>query len=292
MKVGVVDIGTNSIRLLLADDTGDLGRWEEVTGLGRGVDATGELSESAIADTLTALARYGGMMDDAGVAKRAAVATSASRDASNREEFFDRAEQALGVRPALISGELEAALAYAGATIDLNLPGPIVVSDIGGGSTEFATEAGGVSVEIGSVRLTERRLPRRPASPREVAAARDEVADLFASIEVPSASSLVGVAGTWVSLSGIAGGQPTHDLPAVHGSQLSRNQLADLVESLGNLTVAETAAIPGLHPARAPVILSGAVVAAGVMDATGAEEAYISGRDTLDGVAMRLLALT
>jgi exopolyphosphatase/guanosine-5'-triphosphate,3'-diphosphate pyrophosphatase len=189
LKVGVVDIGTNSMRLLLVDGSGDFGRWEEVTGLGRGVDATGELSESAILDSLTALARYGSLMDEVGVTKRAAVATSASRDASNREAFFDRVEQVLGVRPALISGAEEGALAYAGATRDLNLPGPTVVSDIGGGSTEFATEAGGVSVEIGSVRLTERHLPNRPASSTELTGAREKVARLFAAVEIPPAGS-------------------------------------------------------------------------------------------------------
>ena len=286
MKVGVVDIGTNSMRLLLADGSGDIGRWEEVTGLGRGVDATGELSDSAISDSLTALARYGSLMDDAGVAKRAAVATSASRDASNREVFFDRVEQVLGVRPALISGEEEASLAYAGATRDLNLPGPIVVSDIGGGSTEFATEAGGVSVEIGSVRLTERHLPNRPASSGELTGAREEVARLFGSVEIPPARSLVGVAGTWTSLVAIARGASSLE----QGAHLSKDELASLVDNLAALTIEETAAIPDLHPARAPVILSGAVVAAAVMDVTGAEEAHISRHDTLDGVAMKLLA--
>lgn len=287
MKVGVVDIGTNSMRLLLADGSGDLGRWEEVTGLGRSVDATGELSESAISDSLTALARYGSLMDEAGVTKRAAVATSASRDASNREVFFDRVERVLGVRPALISGEEEAALAYAGAARDLNLPGPIVVSDIGGGSTEFATEAGGVSVEIGSVRLTERHLPNRPASSGELIGAREKVVRLFAAVEIPPARSLVGVAGTWTSLAAIARDSPSLE----EGTRLSREDLRSLVDDLATLTIEETAAIPALHPGRAPVILSGAVVAAGVMDVTGAKEAYISRHDTLDGVAMKLLAL-
>jgi len=287
LKVGVVDIGTNSMRLLLADGSGDLGRWEEVTGLGRSVDATGELSESAISDSLTALARYGSLMDEAGVTKRAAVATSASRGASNREVFFDRVEQVLGVRPALISGEEEAALAYAGATRDLNLPGPVVVSDIGGGSTEFATEAGGVSVEIGSVRLTERHLPNRPASSRELTGARAKVARLFAAVEIPRAKLLVGVAGTWTSLAAIVRDSPSLE----EGTRLSKEEMGSLVDDLAALTIEETADIPNLHPARAPVILSGAVVAAGVMEVTGAEEAHISGHDTLDGVAMNLLAL-
>lgn len=280
------------MRLLIADDTEDLGRWEEVTGLGRGVDAMGELSESAISDSLATLTRYGSLMDEAGVAKRAAVATSASRDASNREEFFDRAEQTLGVRPTLISGEEEAALAYAGATRSMSLPMPIVVSDIGGGSTEFAVEAGGVSIEIGSVRLTERHLSHRPASATELATARDEVAGLFASVQVPETVSLVGVAGTWASLAAIARDSPTPDLSSVDGSRLAREELMWLVGHLGRLTVDQTAAIPALIPARAPVILAGAVIAAGVMDAARVDEAYISGRDTLDGVAMELLALT
>ncbi len=291
MKVGVVDIGTNSMRLLITDGETDLGRWVEVTGLGRRVDFTGRLAESAMSESLQALSGYGRLMDEADVVTRAAVATSASRDASNREEFFDRAEEVLGVRPRLISGNEEARLAYSGATTGLSLPGPVVVSDVGGGSTEFVNDDVSVSIDIGSVRLTERHLHNRPASMGELIAAQDEVTRLFAAIEVPATESLVGVAGTWTSLAAIAQQLPAYDRESVHGYRLTRTELSGLVDQLTGLTLEQTAAIPSLDPKRASVILGGAVVSAVVMEATGSDEVYISERDTLDGVAMKLLAL-
>jgi len=291
LKVGVVDIGTNSMRLLITDGETDLGRWVEVTGLGRRVDFTGRLAESAMSESLQALSGYGRLMDEADVVTRAAVATSASRDASNREEFFDRAEEVLGVRPRLISGNEEARLAYSGATTGLSLPGPVVVSDVGGGSTEFVNDDVSVSIDIGSVRLTERHLHNRPASMGELIAAQDEVTRLFAAIEVPATESLVGVAGTWTSLAAIAQQLPAYDRESVHGYRLTRTELSGLVDQLTGLTLEQTAAIPSLDPKRASVILGGAVVSAVVMEATGSDEVYISERDTLDGVAMKLLAL-
>jgi exopolyphosphatase/guanosine-5'-triphosphate,3'-diphosphate pyrophosphatase len=290
VKVGVVDIGTNSMRLLVTDGVTEFGRWVEVTGLGRGVDREGVLSAEAIEDTLVALARFGAEMERAGVGRRAAVATSASRDASNREEFFDLAQSALGVRPRLITGEEEARLAYAGATQGVQLPGPIVVSDIGGGSTELVTAEGGTSYEIGSVRLTERAVPSRPAPPEEMAAARTLAASVFAGVDVIP-GTLIGVAGTWTSLAAMSQGLPDYQRERVHGYCLARADLESLIQSLADMSLEETTAIPALDPKRAPVILGGALVAEAVMTAVGMEEATISEHDTLDGVAMGLLGL-
>jgi exopolyphosphatase / guanosine-5'-triphosphate,3'-diphosphate pyrophosphatase len=290
VRVGVVDIGTNSMRLLVTDGIVESGRWVEVTGLGRGVDRSGALSAEGIEESLAALARFGEEMKRAEVEKREAIATSASRDAANREAFFDLAESVLGVRPRLISGEEEARLSFAGASQRVDAAAPIVVSDIGGGSTEFVTVEGEVSIDIGSVRLTERVIPTRPAPSTELEAARSVVAGLFSDVDLET-GTLIGVAGTWTSIAAIAQGLPAHMRDRVHGHRMSRDSLASTVDSLASMTLAETAAIPALDPKRAPVILGGALVAEGVMDILGIDEATISEHDSLDGVAMDLLAI-
>lgn len=287
MKLAAVDIGTNSMRLLIVQQIGDglveLGRWQRVTALGAGVDATGLLSGVGIDRTLLALAEFGGRMMEMEVERRRAVATSASRDAGNREMFFDRAEIALGVRPELISGDEEARLAFSGATSGVPVPPPHIVVDIGGGSTEFVTVDGARSLEMGSVRLTERALGNRPPSIEELAAARGLVQESFAGIN-PTIGSVLGVAGTWTSLAGIHRGDPE-----VHLSSLTAGEVSGLVERLLPLTVEQTAALPGLDPARAPVILSGAVIADGCLSALGAQQVTVSNHDLLDGVVSLLV---
>ena len=269
------------MRLLLVQKVGsglvELGRFERVTGLGRGVDANGRLSEEAIDRTLLALAEFGARMKDAKVDRRRAVATSASRDASNSEEFFDRAELALGVRPELITGEEEARLSFAGASRDH--AGSLLVIDIGGGSTEFVTAAGGTSYEIGSVRLTDRLLNDRPASASKLAAAREMVADSLSGL-TPFAGTVVGVAGTWTSLA------------AMEESEiLSLGTVTAWVERLAAMTLEETAGIPGLDPARAPVMLGGAIVAEGAIEAVGVDTVLVSRHDLLDGVIAGLIGV-
>ncbi len=289
MRVGVVDIGTNSMRLLITDGEIDLQRLEEVTGLGRGVDSTGVLSEPRIVETVAVLERYGNLMNEAAVAKRKVIATSASRDAGNREVFFDRAEEAIGVRPTLISGEEEARLAYQGAVSGFDGSSPIVVSDIGGGSTEFVTEGSGVSVDIGSVRVTERAVPFRPAAKGEVEAARSEIRDAFAGLSAFVYGSLIGVAGTWTSLASVARATPAGT--SVHGREVTLSEVKTMIDVMAELDLEETAHLPGLAPKRAEVILGGILVAEGVMEAIGAETATVSEHDSLDGVARSLLAL-
>ena len=178
-RVGVVDIGSNSMRLLIAEGASVIGRWVEVTGLGKGVDATGMLSEPAMDRTVAALEKYGRLMDDHGVTRRAAIATSATRDAANRDVFLARATESLGVAPDVIDGGREGRLSFSGATRDLDPGITWVVSDIGGGSTEFVTTGDARSIDIGSVRLTDRLLMARPAMPGQVDAARRHVLALF-----------------------------------------------------------------------------------------------------------------
>ena len=289
-----VDIGTNSMRLLVVDGDGnEVTRMQEVTGLGQGVSSTGRLSAEAIARTVAVLARYGEAMREHGVTAARAVATSASRDASNREEFFDRAEQAMGLRPELITGVEEAELSFTGATAGLDLPRPHVVVDIGGGSTEFVWGLDGgieaVSVDVGSVRLTERLLPDRPADFEQLVAAYHHCDGLFSRTSLPEqVGTMVGVAGTWTSLGAIGLDLPAYDRSRVHLSTLTRMSVDRLVVRLAALTIEATARIPALDPKRAPVILGGAVIARETMRRLGALEVVVSEHDLLDGIVARL----
>lgn len=287
-RVGVVDIGTNSMRLLITDGDTVTGRWVEVTGLGHGVDTTGALSDDAMERTIAVFEEFGSLMDRKDVAWRRAIATSATRDASNRETFLDRAEAALGVRPEVIDGGYEGRLAFKGATSDL-AGADYVISDIGGGSTEFVTSGGGVSIDIGSVRLTDRILHDRPPSEDQLRAARSHVADLFAAVS--PAGPLVGVAGTWTSLAAIDLDLDRYQPDLVHGHVMSVVAVGRIVDRLAVLTVGETAAIPALDPKRAPVILAGSVIAHAVMTAVGADTVITSEKDSLDGAAMEVLGL-
>ncbi|MGI9648017.1 MAG: exopolyphosphatase [Acidimicrobiia bacterium] len=298
-RVGAIDIGTNSMRLLVADvqDGGVqwLDRRTTVTGLGVGVDEAGRLSEDAISRTVDVLAGYGSALARAGVRGRRAVATSATRDAANREEFLDRAEAALGIRPEVVSGEEEASLAFIGATRAVSGPGPYAVIDIGGGSTEFVFGIEQIeyrhSADIGSVRLTDRVLSDRPAPENQLAAARDVTADILAGVTLPETpGTVIGVAGTFTSLSAIDQDLPAYDPGRVHGSSLTSTRVAELVLYLATLSAFETAAIPSLDPARAPVILSGAVVAEEALRRAGAAQVHVSEHDSLDGIVLGLAA--
>jgi len=288
MRVGVVDIGTNSMRLLVTDGVEDVGRWVEVTGLGEGVDETGVLSEVAMDRTLIALEEFGDRMDSLDVEARAAIATSASRDASNREEFLDRAEKVLGVRPTLISGIEEARYGFSGATRNWDGPPPWVVSDIGGGSTEIVSEVAQASIDIGSVRLTERWFRERPIPADRLDMARDQAKTLFQGVGFSEVGSLLGVGGTWTEIGGMVGG-PERDVDL---AMVTLAEITDLVRRLAGLTIDQTAKLPTLNPKRAGTILGGVVVAEAVMDVLGVEVATQSISDSLDGLAAELLAVT
>ena len=299
MRVGAVDIGPNTMRLLIAEVEGGRVEWLDrrvaVTGLGHGVDAHGQLGADAMARTIEVLAGYGAAMDAAGVHDRRAMATSATRDATNRKEFLDGAEAALGRRPDVITGEEEAALAFAGATRELQGDPPFMVIDVGGGSTEFVfgndEPTYRVSIDIGSVRLTDRVLPDRPARPDQVAAAEDLVAGLLGEVALPEPpGTVVGVAGTFTSLSAISQDLPAYDPGRVHQSILTVTRLAELSLYLSLLTVPETAAIPSMDPARAPVVLAGAIVAEQAVRRCGATQVIVSEHDTLDGLALSIAA--
>lgn len=277
------------MRLLITDGIHEVGRWVEVTGLGRGVDTSGRLGDEEMERTIAVLERFGRTMDDHDVDRRGAIATSATRDASNRIEFMDRATASLGVSPEVLEGEREGELAYSGATADLG-EGRYVVSDIGGGSTEFVTMEGAVSIDIGSVRLTDRILSDRPPSSEQMELAREHVMELFSSIDV--SGELIGVAGSWTNLAGMDLDLPAYDRETIHLHEVSRESVATITERLAAMTVEETEAIPSLDPGRAPMILAGVVVAGCVMDVLDASRVIVSERDSLDGLATELLGLT
>lgn len=298
MRVGAVDIGTNSMRLLVAESEDgtlrEIVRETQVTRLGQGVDATGLLDTDAIERTLTVMESYGATLSEARVDRVRAIATSASRDAANRDEFFDRVEEALGFRPDLVSGEAEAELSFSGARRGLEVEGPVVVCDIGGGSTEFVFGREAVeyarSVNIGSVRLTERVVPDRPAPSAQLAAGREEAETLMADVVLPGRpAAAVGVGGTFTSLAAMNLDLETYRSETVHGSTVSYQDLLSLVEWLSGMTVEETASIPSLMPARAPVILAGAIVAVAACLTIDVGRIEVSEHDLLHGVAWELL---
>lgn len=299
MRVGAIDIGTNTVRLLVAerhegglfpDKLEDLDRRVVITSLGQGVDGADRLSEEAIGRTVVVLEAYGAALKAWGVDVVDAVATSATRDASNRETFLDRAELALGFRPRVITGDEEAAFSFSGAASGIAADRPILVIDPGGGSTEFVFGSDAVeyaeSVDIGSVRLTERMLPDHPAAPGQVTGAGLHVDRLIESVATPAPATVIGVGGTFTSLAAIALELVEYDRAAVHGSVHSTATFDALVARLAALSIPEVEAIPSLDPARAPVLLAGAIIVARSLHTIGADVVTVSESDILDGVAL------
>ena len=219
-----------------------------------------------------------------------AVATSAARDARRTKRFFDRAELCLGVRPEVITGEDEGALTFAGVAVGIDREQSMLVIDVGGGSTEVvggsAAVEHGVTVDIGSVRMTERHLHSKPATAEHIANAEAAADRLFAGIEVPEADLVIGVGGTFKSLAAINLDLEAHNRKRVHGSTLTAAEMVGLVRTLASRTLEELEAIPSLDPARAPVIVGGAVVASRAMVSCRADSVSISEFDILDGLAL------
>ena len=293
-RFAAVDIGTNSTRLLIADvdreGVVDVERIEQVTGLGRDSSRSGRLTAGAIERTTRVLAGYGRRIRSAGASKARAVATAATRDAINRQEFLEAARESLGFRPDVIGGEEEAALCFRGATARSGARGETVVVDIGGGSTEIVTEHGGISVNIGSIRLTERCLPAHPAGPGHLAGARAAATEALRPADPGGRKHGLGTAGTWTSLAAIRRPTEPYRPEAVEGATLTLSDLEELVNWLGTLTLDQKQAIPGLDPMRAPVILGGAIVAEAALQVLDLDRITVTGYDILDGVCLALAA--
>lgn len=305
-RVAAIDCGTNSIRLLIAEPGPDGGLVEldrrlEIVRLGQGVDASKEFHPDALRRTFGVVDRYAGLIRSAGVPPERLhfVATSASRDARNRDEFYAGIFARLGVTPDVITGDLEARLSFLGALSSIHPSAePVLVMDIGGGSTELivgaadGTIAQAASLNIGSVRVTERFLTSSPPTPAELAAAVRHIDVLLRSsgIDLASVRTWIGVAGTATTLGGVYLQLEQYDRDRVHGAVIPTAEVARLVEELSRLTVEEIRALPSMHPGRADVITAGSLIASRVGQATGAVEMIISETDILDGIALNLLA--
>ncbi|MEU9442167.1 Ppx/GppA phosphatase family protein [Streptomyces sp. NPDC048304] len=296
------------MRLLVADvnpATGELlelDRRMTIVRLGQDVDRTGRLAPEALERTFAACREYAGVIRELGAAQLRFVATSASRDAENRDEFVRGVLDILGVEPEVISGDREAEFSFTGATKELkgraDLARPYLVVDIGGGSTEFVVGDDRVraarSVDVGCVRMTERHLVQGgkvsdPPTAEQIAAMR---ADIEAALDLAEetvplreARTLVGLAGSVTTVSAIAQDLPEYDSARIHHSRISRDRVREITEWLLRSTHAERAAVPSMHPGRVDVIGAGALVLLAIMERTGAEEVVVSEHDILDGIA-------
>ncbi|GAB3219212.1 Ppx/GppA phosphatase family protein [Glycomyces halotolerans] len=301
-RVAGIDCGTNSIRLLIADvdESGrlhDVVRCMEVVRLGEGVDDTGRLSAAALERTRGALADYTAQIREHGAEAVRMVATSASRDAANADEFTAMVESVLGAEPEVISGDEEARLSFTGAVATLpELDGQRLLVDIGGGSTEFVRGRGGevlaaISTDVGCVRMTERHLRSDPPRTEEIEAAASDiraVVDRGLAVADPerAATELVAVAGTATTIAGIALGLPAYDADRIDGTRLDYEQVAKVTGDLAEADHAERLAIPVMHPGRADVIVGGALVLRTIMERSGIGAVLISEHDILDGIAL------
>ncbi|NYH80260.1 exopolyphosphatase/guanosine-5'-triphosphate,3'-diphosphate pyrophosphatase [Actinopolyspora biskrensis] len=314
-RVAAIDCGTNSIRLLIADvtvhDDGtrslrDVRREMRIVRLGQGVDATGRLADEALERTRAALHDYDESIRESGAGSTRMVATSATRDAANRADFFEMVRETLGVEAEVITGEEEARLSFVGAVGDLDPDdGPFLVTDVGGGSTELvlghwdgkdAEILGSYSADVGSVRLTERCLHSDPATAEEVSSAnevtRRTLDEAFAAVDVSGARRWVGVAGTVTTLSAISLGLSEYDPSAIHLSRLSRDGVDRTERELLEMDHEQRAAIGPMHPGRVDVIGGGALVlgvlAAELAERSGIGEITVSEHDILDGIALSI----
>ncbi|WP_242360644.1 MULTISPECIES: Ppx/GppA phosphatase family protein [Anaeromyxobacter] len=290
-RFAAIDVGTNTVLLTVAERRGatlaPVVERAEITRLGRGVDASGRLDAAGIRETVAALAAYAAEARALGAEIVACVATSAARDASNGAEFFAAARAAAGLVPEVISGDEEARLVYASAWRDFGGAGPLAVLDVGGGSTEFTVGEGPAprartSLQVGAVRLTERHVRGDPPSSAELAvlrdAAREALGPLREMIAGLGPARLVGVAGTVTTLAAVEQALPAYDAERVHGATLTLAAADALLARLAALTVRARAALPGMEPKRADVILAGAVIVVEAMRAAGFERLTVSDR--------------
>jgi exopolyphosphatase / guanosine-5'-triphosphate,3'-diphosphate pyrophosphatase len=305
VRVAAIDCGTNSIRLLVADTVDgrlvDVTREMRIVRLGEGVDRTGSLAPQALERTRAALADYAATIRANGVERVRMVATSATRDAANRDVFVSMVREVLGRDPEVISGREEAALSFAGAVASLrDLRGPVMVADIGGGSTELVVGspdgAGGLrsrSMDVGCVRMTERHLRSDPPTPDQIEAAvadvRQAIDQVRGDVPLYDVGAFVGVAGTVTTVAAIALGLDHYDAAAIHGRVMSATEVHDVTARLLAMTHDERAALPVMHPGRVDVIGAGALILRTLVEATGVTEVIASEHDILDGIALSLL---
>lgn len=300
-RVAALDCGTNSLRLLVADvgesTLTDVVRRMEVVRLGEGVDRTGRLGDAALVRTFRVLDEYAEIISSLEVEEVRMVATSASRDASNRDVFTTGVVERLGVAPEVITGEEEAALSFGGATRELRgtaLARPWLVVDIGGGSTEFVLgDSDGLrssrSVDIGCVRLTERHLRDDPPTAEQIAAARADIEaaidDAATAVHFDEARTLVGLAGSVTTVVALALALTEYDATRIHHTRVGADVVTEVTQRLLAATRSERAAMPVMHPGRVDVIGGGALVLDTIMRRCGFDAVVASEHDILDGIA-------
>lgn len=300
VRVAAIDCGTNSIRLLIADVEGsqvrDVTRVMRVVRLGEGVDISGRLSPAAMQRTWAAVEDYAGQIRAAGAQQVRMVATSASRDAENAEDFVDGVVERLGQPPEVISGAEEAHLSFVGARSVLDLPGEVLVVDIGGGSTEFVVGDEDVSaarsVNIGCVRMTERHLRDDPPTADQIVAATTDIdeaiEDARQATRFERAEHLIGLAGSVTTVAALAMDLPEYDSSRIHGSRISEADVHRVTAEMLTATRAQRAAEPVMHPGRVDVIGGGALVLDRIMRAGQFGEVVVSEHDILDGIVLSL----
>src|SRR5262245_4526156 len=299
VRVAVVDIGTNSTRLLIGDVDGDtvneVERRTSVTNMGRGVDHTGLICTDAIDDVCTVIAEYRARYEEMRAERVAAIATSAVRDAVNGEAFIAELRERFGLDARLLTGEEEANLTYRGATAHRPANGSTLVFDIGGGSTELIVGSGRrvgfhTSLQAGTIRQSERHLTSDPPDPHELEDLASDIHKLIerAIAEQPGAraSHAIAVAGTPTSLAAIDQELEPYDRDRVHGYRLGLGRIQRMLSRLASLPLAERRRVPGLHPGRAPTIVTGTVILVQVMRAFGMKEIEVSELDILHGSAL------
>lgn len=300
MRLAAVDMGTNSTRLLVAEVGGGadgplhpLDRRMRITRLGQGVDSSRRLRPEAMGRTLDVLKEYRGALDDLSAEGVRAVATSAARDAENREEFFDQVRGVLGVEPELLSGEEEARLSFSGATAGLDEPAPYLVVDIGGGSTEVIVGTGEpdglVSVDTGCVRITEQYLEHDPPAPEELSMAVQVANQHLDDVDrlVPAAvqaRTLIGLAGTITTVAAVEMGLPEYDAEKIHHFRLTREAAEDVFRTLATEPADQRRHNPGLEPGRVDVIVGGTAILVTIMRHWEFDEMLVSEADILDGL--------
>lgn len=289
-RIAAIDIGTNTVRLLVADPDGaPVERALEITRLGQGVDSSGALTHEAMERTIAVVALYARRSVESGADVVRVAGTSALRDAANSDAFAAAVRAATGLELEILSGEREGMLSYSGATSWL-APGTYAVCDIGGGSTELITEQTARSADVGSVRVRERFLVSDPPRPQEVAAARafvrGEIEAAGRNAGVTGAEALVGVAGTITTLAALVLELERYDAELVHASRLNAADVESWSERLLRMKVEEIRGLPSMHPGRADVIGAGVVILREVVDVFGFEEVLVSERDILDGLVL------
>jgi exopolyphosphatase/guanosine-5'-triphosphate,3'-diphosphate pyrophosphatase len=281
-----IDCGTNSTRLLVGDGTRTAERLMRITRLGAGVDGSGRLAPDAIERTLACLRDYRAVMDRYEIAGVRITATSAARDAANRDELFGPATEIIGAEPELLSGEEEGRLSFLGATAELDpLDGPFFVADIGGGSTEIAVGAatceGTISIDVGCVRMTEQFFSSDPPLPEELSGCLQVLHSWWDDVrrELPivgSARRFVGLAGTVSTVAAIEQGLAEYRRDAVHHFVLTKAAVEDVFRTLATEPLADRIHNPGLEPERADVIVGGCCVLVSLMREFGYDECLVS----------------